>query len=155
MVTAIGGGLMPIPEGHRQRLEENLAAQERWLRSLRRHIDGLQDEVSAYETMIALGRDQALLEVLEDLYDRPELFESAADDPRAFLEERSVRVPDNAAVTVKTVTENRSPRRYAVEARFHTKTLTYRAGWSPRAGFYATAEPPSPDARDEEARTCR
>ena len=142
---------MAIPENHLQRLEENLAAQQRWLHTLRRHIDGLQDEVSAYETMLALGRDESLLRVLEDLYDQPELFERASDDPRAFFEERSVRVPDNATVTVKTVTVNRGSRRYAVEARFVTATLNYGVGWSPRAGFYVIADdPPRADPADPE-----
>jgi hypothetical protein len=144
---------MPIPEEHLQRLEANLSAQERWLRTLRRHINGLQDEVSAYEMILALGRDGSLLRVLEDLYDRPELFERASDDPRAFFEERSVRVPDNAAVTVKTVTVNREPRRPAVEARFVTATLNYGVGWSPRAGFYLIAEPPSAELAEEEVRS--
>jgi hypothetical protein len=143
---------MPIPEDHLQRLEEDLSAQERWLRTLRRHIAGLQDEVSAHEMILALGRDQSLLQVLEDLYDRPELFERASDEPRAFFEQRNVRVPDDATVTVKTVTVNRDPRRYAVEARFVTATLKYSVGWSPRAGFYVIAEPSSADVAGEEAR---
>jgi hypothetical protein len=143
---------MPIPEDHLQRLEGNLSAQERWLRTLRRHIDGLQDEVSAYETMLALGRDQSLLRVLDDLYDQPELFEQASEEPRAFFEERSVRVPDNATVTVKAVTVNRNPSRYTVEARFVTATLEYGVGWSPHAGFYVLAERPDADGAGEEAR---
>jgi hypothetical protein len=142
---------MPIPEDHLQRLNENLSAQERWLCTLRRKIAGLQDEASAYEMIGALGRDQTLLQVLSDLYDRPELFERAADEPRAFFEERSVRIPDGATVTVKTVTVNRHPRRYAVEARFVTATLKYGVGWSPRVGFYAIAEPPSADVEGEGA----
>jgi hypothetical protein len=142
---------MPIPEDHLQRLGENLLAQERWLRTLRRHIAGLQDEVSAYEMLLALGRDQSLLRALDDLYDRPELFERVSDDPRAFFEERSIRVPDNATVTVKSVTVNREPRRSAVEARFVTATLKYGVGWSPGAGFYVIAEPPNADVAGEEA----
>jgi hypothetical protein len=142
---------MPIPEDHLQRLEEDLTAQERWLRTLRRHIEGLQNEVSALETTLALGRDRSLLRVLEDLYDQPELFEQAADNPRAFFEERSVRVPDNAIVTVKSVTVNRDPPQYAVEAQLVTATLKYGVGWSPRAGFYGIAEPPSASRPGEEA----
>jgi hypothetical protein len=141
---------MPIPEEHLQRLEENLSAQERWLSTLQRHIAGLQDEVSAYETILALGRDPRLLRALKDLNDRPELFETASDDPRAFFEERSVRVPDGATITVKATTVNRAPRRYAVEARFVTATLHYGVGWSPRAGFYAIAESHSADVAGEE-----
>lgn len=142
---------MPIPDDHLQRLEEDLSAQERWLRTLRRHIAGLQDEVSAYEMILALGRDQSLLRALQDLHDRPELFEPASDDPRAFFEARRVRVPDDATLTVTSVTVNREPRRYAVEARFVTKTLRYGVGWSPRAGFYVIAdESPSADVMGEE-----
>jgi hypothetical protein len=128
---------MPIPGEHLRRLEEDLSAQERWLPTLRRHIAGLLDEVAAIETMLALGRDQGLLQVLENLNDQPELFEQACDEPRAFFEERNVRLPDDASVTV-----NRDPRRYAVEARFVRETLNYGVGWSPRAGFYAIGEPP-------------
>ncbi|HXZ71579.1 MAG TPA: hypothetical protein VEH31_12025 [Streptosporangiaceae bacterium] len=142
---------MPIPEVHLQRLEENLLAQERWLRTLRRHIAGLQDEASAYEMILALGRDQRLLRVLEDLCDRPELFDEAASDPRAFFEERSVRFPDDATLTVKAVTVNRGPRQYSVEARFVTATLKYGVGWSPQVGFYVLAEHLSADVADEEA----
>jgi uncharacterized protein HemY len=131
---------MSIPEDHVRRLEENLGAQERWMATLRRRIEGLQDEVSACETMLTLGRDPNLLRALGELYDRPKLFEQAADDPRAFFQERGVRVPDGADVTVRATTLNRRPQRYAVEARFETATLRYGVGWSPRAGFYAIAE---------------
>ena len=128
---------MAIPEDHLKRLEENLSAQEHWLPTLKRHIAGLLDEASAIETMLALGRDQRLLRVLEELYDQPKLFERACDEPRAFFEERGVRLPDDAIVTV-----NRDPGRHAVEARFVMETLSYGAGWSPRVGFYAIDEPP-------------
>jgi hypothetical protein len=133
---------MPIPREQLRRLEEQLSAQGRWLATLRRQIAGLQDEVSAYEMMLALGRDQSLLQVLGELYDRPELFDQACDDPRRFFEERSVRVPNGASVTVKSVTVNREPPRQAVEACFVTETLNYGVGWSPRAGFYAVSDPP-------------
>lgn len=131
---------MSIPKDHLRRLEENLSAQERWMSTLRRRIEGLQDEVAACETLVALGRDRSLLRALEELHDRPELFERASDDPRAFFEERSVRDPDGADVTVKTTTVNRGPPRYAVEARFDTATLKYRVGWSSHTGFYAIVE---------------
>jgi hypothetical protein len=144
---------MPIPEAHLHRLEENLMAQERWLSTLRRHISGLQDEVSAYENILALGRDQGLLRVLEDLYDRPELFEAAADDPRAFFADRGVLAPHDATITVKTMTVNRAPRRYAVEAWFAAETLRYGVGWSPRTGFYALTDSPGSDLADEKAPT--
>ena len=70
---------MPIPEAQLRRLEEALSAEERWLHTLQRHIAGLQDEVSAYELILALGRDQNLLRVLGELYDRPELLVDMAD----------------------------------------------------------------------------
>jgi hypothetical protein len=141
---------MPIPEHHLRRLDENLSAQENWLANLQRHIAGLQDEASAYEVMLALGRDQDLLHVLEELHDQPELFEQVADDPRAFLERRGVRLPEDAAVTVKAVTVNRHQPRYAVEARFVRETLTFGVGWSPRAAFYLLTEPLRADGAAEE-----
>jgi hypothetical protein len=144
---------MPMPENHLRRLHEDLSAQERWLRTLQRHIAGLQDEASAYEMILAMGRDQSLLRVLEGLYDEPELFERASAEPRAFFEERGVRLPDDATVTVKTVTVNRGPPRFAVEARFVKATLKYGVGWSPRAGFYVIDEPPSADVAGEEAQS--
>jgi hypothetical protein len=143
---------MPIPEGHLQRLKENLAAQEHWMRTLQRQIAGLQDEVSAYEMILALGRDESLLRALEDLYDRPELFERVSDEPRAFFEERGVRFPDGATVTVKTTTVNRGRLRHAIEARFVTATLQYGVGWSPQAGFYVISEPPIAHVAGDEAR---
>jgi len=145
-------GPMPIPREQLQRLQEQLSAQECWLPTLRRRIAGLQDEVSAYEMMLALGRDQSLLQALEELYDRPELFARACEDPRGFFEERSVRLPDGADVTVKSVTVNREPPQYAVEARFVTETQNYGAGWSPRAGFYAISESSGFDAARDQAR---
>jgi hypothetical protein len=114
---------MPIPEGQLRRLKEDLSAQERWLRTLQRHIAALQDEASAYEMILALGRDQRLLEVLEDLYDEPELFEPAAAEPRAFFEERGIRLPVDATLAVKTENVDQGPRLLAVEARFVTATL--------------------------------
>jgi hypothetical protein len=63
---------------------------------------------------------------------------------------RSVRFPDDATLTVKTVTVNRGPRQYAVEARFVTPTLRYGVGWSPRVGFYVIAEPLNADLAGEE-----
>jgi hypothetical protein len=143
---------MPIPKEQLQRLDEQLSAQECWLPTLRRRIAGLQDEVSAYEMMLALGRDHNLLQVLEELYDRPELFDQACDDPRGFFEERSVPLPDQANVTVKSVTVNRKPPRYAVEAHFVTETQDYGVGWSPRGGFYAFFGPPGVDAAGGQAR---
>ena len=103
--------------------------------------------------MLALGRDQGLLEVLGDLHDRPELFERASDEPRVFFEERNIRIPDDATVTVKTEIVNRDRRRNAVEAWFVTATLKYGVGWSPQVGFYVNTEPPGTDVTKEETRS--
>ena len=132
---------MPIPEDQLRRLDENLVAQESWLGTLRRHIAGLQDEVSAYETMLALGRDQGVRRVLEELHDRRELFDQAAENPRAFFAERRARLPDDATVTVKALSVDRHPPRYAVEARFVRETLSFGVGWSAPLGFYLITEP--------------
>lgn len=131
---------MSLPEDQLRWLEESISAQEQWLRTLRRHIAAMQDEASAHETILALARDQSLRAVLEDLHTQPELFGRVAADPRAFFEERGVRLPAGADISVKTVTVNQRPRLVAVEARFVTATLRYGVGWSPRSGFYAIPE---------------
>jgi len=122
---------MPIPDDHLQRLEADLSGRERWLRTLRLQIAGLEDEASAHEMILVLGRDPDLLQVLHELYDRPELGERIAQDPRSFFEERGIQLPDDATVTVTS-----DGQRSAIEARFLTSTLEYGVGWSRRDGFY-------------------
>jgi hypothetical protein len=122
---------MPIPSDHLRRLEADLSGRERWLDSLRLKVAGLQDEVFAHETILALARDPEILLVLHELHDRPELGEQIARDPKAFFEERGVRLLEGAIVTVVS-----DPERSAIEARFRTPTLNYGVGWSRRRGFY-------------------
>lgn len=140
---------MPIPDDHLQRLEVDLSGRERWLRTLRLQITALQDEASAHEMILALGRDPNVLRGLHELYDRPELGERIAQDPRSFFEERGIRLADDVTVTSDS-------QRSAIEARFLTSTLEYGVGWSRRDGFYlvilpgyvnvASNEPGAPNA---------
>jgi hypothetical protein len=125
------------------------------MHTLRRQIAGLQDQASALETCLALGRDPAVLRALGDLHDRPELFEQAARDPRTYFAERGVQLPEDAAITVSTVTTNGRTMRSAVEARFHMPTLTFGVGWSLQAGFYVVTEQWDPFRTVEEQSPCR
>jgi hypothetical protein len=88
---------VPIPDDHLQRLEADLSAREGWLRTLRRQIATLEDEASAHEMILALGRDPDLLLVLHELHDHPELGQRIAEEPRSFFEERGVRVPEGGS----------------------------------------------------------
>jgi hypothetical protein len=122
---------VPIPDDHLQRLEADLSAREGWLRTLRRQIATLEDEASAHEMILALGRDPDLLHVLHELHDHPELGQRIAEEPRSFFEERGVRVPEGATVTATSDQESTT-----IEARFVTQSLQYGGGWSRRDGFY-------------------
>jgi len=122
---------VPIPDDHLQRLEADLLARERRLRTLGRQILTLEDEASAHEMILTLGRDPGLLRVLHELHDDPELGEPIAEDPRSFFEERGVEIPERARVTARSDEEG-----WTVEARFVTQSLQYGVGWSRRDGFY-------------------
>jgi hypothetical protein len=122
---------MPVPEDHLRLLEADLAGRKQWLNTVQVKIAGLQDEVSAHEMILALGSDPAVLQVLHDLHDHPELGEQIGRDPWSFFSERGIRVPREAAVTVTT-----DPRHVSIEARFATPTFDYGIGWSRPNGFY-------------------
>jgi hypothetical protein len=129
-----------IPDDHLQRLEADLAVHEARLRTLRLQIALIQDEVSAHERIVALGRDPEVLRVVHELCDQPELAERIAQDPPSFFEERGIQVPDEATVTVTT-----DPPRSAIEAHFVTPTLEYGVGWARRDGFYLIQSPRDAD----------
>lgn len=132
---------MPVPDEHLEHLEADLLGRQGWLRTLQRQIASLQDEASAHEMILALGRDPDLLRVLDELYDQPELAGRIAQDPRSFFEERGIRVLDGATVTVTS-----EPERSAIEARFVTPTLEYGVGWARRDGFYVFPSSKGADA---------
>jgi hypothetical protein len=145
----LGEGRLPIPPEHLERLEADLSAHESWLGTLRLQIGALEAEASAHEIILRLGRDPDLRSVLQELHDRPDLAERVGNDPRSFLEERGIEVPDGA--TVALTSEERS----ALEARFRNDFLDFGVGWSPVNGFYLIEtperpEPPPPESASRE-----
>jgi hypothetical protein len=136
---------LAIPPDHLERLEADLSVHESWLRTLRLQIAALEAEASAHEVTLRLGRDPGLRRVLGELHDDPDLAVRVGKDPRSFLEERGIGVPDGATVTVT------SGEQSALEARFLNDFLEYRVGWSRVDGFYLTEllerpEPPPPES---------
>ena len=85
--------------------------------------------------VLRLGRDPDLRRVLEELHDDPDLAMRVGKDPRSFLEERGIEVPEEAAVAVTPDEPS------GLEARFLNDFLEYRVGWSPVDGFYLTEVP--------------
>jgi hypothetical protein len=122
---------MPLPEKHLSRLEADLSARERWLQTLQLQITALQEEASAHETILALGRDPEIIQLLHELHDSPELRNRIAQDTRSFFEARGIRILDGENVTLTD-----GPKDLSIEARFITPTLRYGVGWSRRSGFY-------------------
>jgi hypothetical protein len=133
-----------IPATHLKRLEADLSAHESWLTTLRRQIEGLEAEAAAHEMMLRLGRDRELHRVLDELHDQPKLGRRIAEDPRSFLEERGIEVPEGAVVTVTTDLDGPT-----IEARFCNVYLEYGIGWSRTEGFYSIAAPEPSEPPDD------
>lgn len=136
---------MPIPHDQLKRLEADLAGREHWVRSLQRHIAGLHDELSAHETIIALGRNPSVLQVIHELHDQPGLGEEIARNPRSFFAKRGVRLPEDATVTVISGMTSQ-----AMEIRVRMPTFEYGIGWSRRIGFYMLSQQPAPESKTNE-----
>lgn len=130
---------MPIPSEHLEGLKTQLSEHESQLGTLRHQIAALEAEASAHEMMLRVGRNPNLHRALEELYDRPDLFERIAEDPRSYFEKRGVEMPRGATVTVTT-----DPDRPAVEAHFENPPFDYGVGWSRVDGFYLVAAPERP-----------
>jgi hypothetical protein len=133
-----------IPAEHLNRLEEKLSGHESWLRTLRRQIEGLEAEAAAHEMMLRLGRDRKLRQILDELHDQPKLVRRIAEDPRAFLNEREIELPEGAVVTV--TIDAGGP---VIEARFCNVYVEYGVGWSRTKGFYSIAAPEPSEPPDD------
>jgi hypothetical protein len=133
-----------IPSEHLKRLEEQLSGHESWLWTLRRQIEGLEAEAEAHEMVLKFGRDRRLHRILDELQDQPKLGTHIAEDPRSFLEERGVEVPEGAEIAV--TAESGGP---VIEARFCTVYAEYGIGWSRTEGFYAIAAPEPSEPPDD------
>ena len=140
---------MPIPPEHLERLEADLSAHESWLRTLRLQIAALEAEASAHETISRLGRNPDLRRVIEELQDQPDLAERAGKDPRSFLEERGINLPEGGTIAVTTDQPS------AIEARFRNDFLEYGVGWSRVDGFYSIEGPERPEPAPEPPETGR
>jgi hypothetical protein len=133
---------MPVPDKHLERLKEDLEGRERWLGTLRLHLAALQDEANAHEIILALGRDPNLRRVLGELYDRPDLDDRIAEDPRSFFEEKGVDIPEGVTLTSNSA-------RSSLEASFQTTTVEFGVGWSRQDGFYLVTSPGKIDATSD------
>ena len=123
---------MKFPKGHLNQLVNGIAGHETRLNNLRLQIQTLQDEASAHEMIVSFGHNRQLVQVIKSIIDKPELSEPLLRDPRAFLEEQGIKVPQEATLEVKGDAEAFRQ----LEARFLLPTLGYAVGWSEEAGFY-------------------
>jgi hypothetical protein len=60
----------------------------------------IEREISAHEDILAVGRDTRLFVALAELADNPALAREAAEDPRAFAEERGIALPKDFSLTL-------------------------------------------------------
>jgi hypothetical protein len=121
---------MALPKTHMQRLKRDLAEHSTEIGKLEEQRRALSHASALHKALVELGSDENLIGALGELYDRPDLFGEAAQNPRAFLASRGTRLPRGAKI--------------AVDDGEITMDLTrgrqgFRASWSRAKGF--SAEP--------------
>src|SRR5215831_16231112 len=105
---------MPLPKQMQHSLELDLRNHGARLKDLRSSIATLQAEVAVHEMLMTLGKNKAVRDTLDALYDHPELARKMAQNPTAFLNSRGIVMPEGTSVAVI----DSDPRSTTVEVRF-------------------------------------
>jgi hypothetical protein len=99
----------------------------------------LETETVIHRTLLKLGRDSDILNLINELYENPELIEELRKNCSSVLRQRGILLPEG--VTVSVIEE---PGR-GVRADFTINGTKVFAQWSPKVGFFITTEyAPSP-----------
>jgi|SRR5450759_456680 hypothetical protein len=125
---------MPLPEDQVRALKVELANHDKSVSRIKRSIDNLQAELVVHQTLIGLGRNPRLLQVLNDMSDHPERAGKVAN-PVAYLAEKSIGLPQGTTVIV-TKSDSDS---VVAEAHFKQGGLDYRVEWDSKKGFVVDA----------------
>jgi hypothetical protein len=121
---------MALTNTHVQRLKRDLAEHSAEIGKLGEQQQALSHASALHKALVELGNDERLIGALGELYDRPELFGEAAQNPRGFLTSRGARLPRGAQIAV-------GDREITMELTRGRQGL--RARWSRANGF--SAEP--------------
>ncbi len=57
--------------------------------------DAIERRISIHKELVALGRDQRILDVLDEVASNQDLAREAASDPNAFAKSRGIKIPAN------------------------------------------------------------
>lgn len=128
--------LVPLPQTHVKRLKRDADEHERRIGELEASQQLVRNEIALHQILVGLGRDDAVVAALGEVYDTPALFEEMRDDPRAFFKSRGVQLPRGATISVEGEGSGASVLMEVSRGR-----QGFRARWSRSGGF--TAEPAS------------
>jgi hypothetical protein len=121
---------MSLPRAHIERLHRDLRIHEARLEHLRDQVAHLEEEAAAHEMVIALGRDDRLIDALGELYEDATAIGARSEDPGAFLRSRDIELPNGAQIEMSSSSESR-----AISVRLTTGRWVYSCVWDSADGF--------------------
>ena len=91
---------MPLPESHLDALQESVAAHETRIAQLREAIRHAEEEIAMHELLVALARNDALLDAVGQVYEGAdeEGGISIADDPAGYCAQHGITVPSGVTI---------------------------------------------------------
>jgi hypothetical protein len=122
---------MPVPAKQLQRLRVDLQEHEERLADLQSRIQELKDESIVHQTLLTLGRDDKVLNLLHEVYDRPELASDLSRSPSAYLKKRGVKFPRGTKIKVAKNEQGAA----VFEAHIKQGSFNYKIVWDPQEGF--------------------
>jgi hypothetical protein len=121
---------MPLPDEQARALKAELDNHERNISKIRKSIQNLQAELLVHETLLAMGRNPKLIEVLNDMYDHPELAGKVAD-LASYLADKNITLPPGTTISV-IKSDSHS---IVGEAHFKLGGFDYKGQWDSNKGF--------------------
>jgi hypothetical protein len=125
---------MPISALHRERLE----------RALQGHEAGLSNDAQppgperakVHTALLALGRNQDLLALIDDFLDSTEVAQALRTDGASVLRARGITLPEGVTMRVVEGQDSLPP---VLRFQFTVRSLTVFADWDPATGASARA----------------
>ncbi|MBT2543056.1 hypothetical protein J7E99_20660 [Streptomyces sp. ISL-44] len=121
---------MPISALHRERLE----------RALQGHEAGLSnagpERAKVHTALLALGRNQDLLALIDDFLDSTEVVQVLRADGASVLRARGITLPEGVTMRVVDGSDSLPP---VLRFQFTVRSLTVFADWDPATGGSARA----------------
>lgn len=119
---------------HLARLNRGLIEHEAALDRLEKERLRLDTKTTIHRTLLSLGRDASILNLINEMYENPGLIEELRKDSESILEARGVALPEEVSISVVD-----NPGR-AVRVKFSINNIKILAQWSPELGFSTTVD---------------